>query len=110
MPELFNRERVSDWLRSWSESISSDINEITNVEILNTDIDEWANYLSTFVLICIILTQRGYIVTDENMKTNIDGIFAAGDVRVKSLRQVVTAASDGAIAAVQAEKYIESLK
>ena len=49
MPELFNRERVSDWLRSWSESISSDINEITNVEILNTDIDEWANYLSTSV-------------------------------------------------------------
>ena len=54
--------------------------------------------------------ETGYIVTDENMKTNIDGIFAAGDVRVKSLRQVVTAASDGAIAAVQAEKYIESLK
>ena len=52
---------MSDWLRSWSESISSDINEITNVEILNTDIDEWANYLSTSVLICIILTQRGYL-------------------------------------------------
>ena len=58
----------------------------------------------------ILTLERGYIVTDENMKTNIDGIFAAGDVRVKSLRQVVTAASDGAIAAVQAEKYIESLK
>ena len=55
-------------------------------------------------------SRQQYIVTDENMKTNIDGIFAAGDVRVKSLRQVVTAASDGAIAAVQAEKYIESLK
>ena len=53
--------------------------------------------------------ERGYIVTDENMKTNIDGVYAAGDIRVKSLRQVVTAASDGAIAAVQAEKYIESL-
>ena len=42
------------------------------------------------------------------MKTNIDGVFAAGDVRVKSLRQVVTAVADGAIAAVQAEKYIEN--
>ncbi|WP_297130845.1 thioredoxin-disulfide reductase [Terrisporobacter sp.] len=58
----------------------------------------------------ILTLENGYIVTDENMKTNIDGVFAAGDVRVKSLRQVVTAAADGAIAAVQAEKYIESLE
>jgi len=50
--------------------------------------------------------EDGYIVTDEDMKTNIPGVFAAGDVRVKSLRQVVTATADGAIAAVQAEKYI----
>ena len=40
------------------------------------------------------------------MKTKISGVFAAGDCRVKSLRQVVTAVSDGAIAAIQAEKYI----
>ncbi|WP_202708361.1 thioredoxin-disulfide reductase [Sporosalibacterium faouarense] len=52
--------------------------------------------------------ERGYIKTDDNMKTNIDGVFAAGDCRVKSLRQVVTATADGAIAAVQAEKYIEN--
>ena len=51
--------------------------------------------------------KNGYIVTDDNMKTNIPGVFAAGDIRVKSLRQVVTAAADGAIAATQAEKYIE---
>ncbi|MDR1581566.1 MAG: thioredoxin-disulfide reductase [Synergistaceae bacterium] len=49
----------------------------------------------------------GYIVTDEDMHTNIPGVFAAGDVRKKSLRQVVTAAADGAIAAVQAEKYLD---
>lgn len=49
----------------------------------------------------------GYIMTDADMKTNVDGVFAAGDIRVKSLRQVVTAAADGAIAAVQAGKYIE---
>lgn len=49
---------------------------------------------------------RGYIVTDEDCKTNIPGVYAAGDIRVKSLRQVVTAAADGAIAAVQCEKYI----
>ncbi len=51
--------------------------------------------------------ENGYIVTDADMKTNIDGVFAAGDCRVKSLRQVVTATADGAIAAVQAEKYID---
>lgn len=54
--------------------------------------------------------EDGYIVTDENMNTNIPGIFAAGDIRKKSLRQVATAVSDGAIAAVQAEKYIESFR
>jgi thioredoxin reductase (NADPH) len=51
--------------------------------------------------------EGGYLVTDADMKTNIPGVYAAGDVRVKSLRQVVTATADGAIAAVQAEKYIE---
>ncbi|MBR0598532.1 thioredoxin-disulfide reductase [Sinanaerobacter chloroacetimidivorans] len=54
--------------------------------------------------------ENGYIITDENMRTNIPGVFAAGDIRKKSLRQVVTAVADGAIAAVQAEKYIEALK
>lgn len=55
----------------------------------------------------IINMDGGYIITDDNMKTNIPGVFAAGDNRVKSLRQVVTATADGAIAATQAEKYIE---
>ena len=50
--------------------------------------------------------ENGYIKTDENMHTNIEGVYAAGDIRVKSLRQVVTAAADGAIAAMQAEHYL----
>ena len=50
--------------------------------------------------------ENGYIKTDDNMHTNIPGVFAAGDIRVKSLRQVVTAAADGAIAAMQAEHYL----
>ncbi len=54
--------------------------------------------------------ENGYIKTDEDMHTNLSGVYAAGDVRVKSLRQVVTAAADGAIAAMQAEKYIANLK
>ncbi|MEN6612054.1 MAG: thioredoxin-disulfide reductase [Armatimonadota bacterium] len=56
----------------------------------------------------INLDENGYIITDENMQTNIPGVFAAGDVRHKLLRQIVTACADGAIAATAAEKYIES--
>lgn len=54
--------------------------------------------------------EKGYIITDENMRTSCPGIFAAGDVRKKLLRQVVTAVADGAIAAVAAEKYLEGRK
>lgn len=55
----------------------------------------------------ITLDEQGYVVAGENMHTNIPGVFVAGDVRQKALRQVVTAVSDGAIAAVMAEKYVE---
>ncbi len=48
----------------------------------------------------------GYILADESTKTNIPGVFAAGDVRTKTLRQIVTAAADGAVAAHFAEEYI----
>lgn len=53
---------------------------------------------------------RDYLITDDEMRTNVPGIFAAGDVRRKSLRQVVTATADGAIAAVNVIKFIEELK
>lgn len=56
----------------------------------------------------IDMDQRGYIAADETLKTNVDGVFVAGDCRTKALRQVVTATNDGAIAAVNAEKYIEA--
>jgi thioredoxin reductase (NADPH) len=53
---------------------------------------------------------RDYLIADDEMHTNIPGIFAAGDIRRKSLRQVVTATADGAIAAVNVIKYIEERK
>lgn len=53
---------------------------------------------------------RGFIVTDETMQTSIAGVFAAGDVRKTPLRQVITAAADGAVSAVYAVKYLEALK
>ena len=56
------------------------------------------------------LDEYGYVLTNDNMETNIDGVYAAGDLRPKSLRQVITAVSDGAIAATSAEKYIHEQK
>jgi thioredoxin reductase (NADPH) len=52
------------------------------------------------------LDADGYIVAGEDTKTNLDGVFAAGDIRTKLVRQVVTAASDGAVAGIMAEKYV----
>ncbi len=57
-----------------------------------------------------ITNETGYIPTDEHMKTRIPGIFAAGDVREKTLRQVVTATGDGSIAALSAQHYVENLE
>lgn len=58
----------------------------------------------------MINMENGYILTDEDMRTSLPGVFAAGDVRKKSLRQVITAAADGAIAAMQAEHYISNME
>ena len=57
----------------------------------------------------LALNEAGYIIADETTKTNISGVYAVGDVRTKALRQVITAASDGAVAAHFAEEYL-SLK
>ena len=57
-----------------------------------------------------ILNDNGYIVTNEKMETSVPGIFGAGDVREKMLRQIVTATGDGSIAAQAAQHYIENLK
>ena len=57
-----------------------------------------------------ILNENGYIVTNEKMETAVPGIFGAGDVRDKMLRQIVTATGDGSVAALSAQHYIEHLK
>ena len=54
----------------------------------------------------LTLDDSGYIVSDETTKTNLPGVFAAGDVRTKAVRQIITAAADGAVAAHFAEEYI----
>ena len=56
------------------------------------------------------LNEQGYIVTDTSQKTSAEGVYAAGDVCIKPLRQVVTATSDGALAATELEKYVSAIQ
>jgi len=56
------------------------------------------------------LDKWGYVIAGEDTKTSAPGVFAAGDVREKELRQITTAVSDGTVAAFMAEKYIEEQK
>ena len=58
----------------------------------------------------ITLDNQGFIPTDEDLATNVEGVYAAGDIRPKKLRQLVTAVSDGATAAFSIEKYVHDLK
>ena len=58
----------------------------------------------------ITLDNQGFIPTDEDLATNVEGVYAAGDIRPKKLRQLVTAVSDGATAASSIEKYVHDLK
>lgn len=96
---------------------------VNNLILKNTKTDEMFNLAVDGVFPYIGITpnvenisgqitqdKAGFIITDETMKTSIDGVFAIGDVRKTPLRQVITAASDGAIAGVYSVKYIESLK
>ena len=71
------------------------IGMLPNVENINGQIEQDA---------------KGFILTDNTMKTSIDGVYAVGDVRNTPLRQVITAASDGAVGAVYATKYVQALK
>lgn len=124
--KVFANEKVSiklGWVieELMGEGLLSSM-RIKNLETGETEIieaDEDDGTFGVFVFIGLvpqtavfegkIELDKGYIVTDEKMRTSLPGVYAAGDVRVKDLRQVVTAVADGAIAATQAEKYIEGL-
>ncbi|KPU44307.1 thioredoxin reductase [Oxobacter pfennigii] len=80
--------------------------EITELEVNGVFVFVGLDPISSVFNGIVDMDERGYIITDADMKTNIPGVFAAGDIRQKTLRQVVTAAADGAIAATSAEKYI----
>lgn len=89
-------------------------------ELTNYDADEDDGLIGCFVFVGFnptsslfvdkVESENGYVLTDAEMRTNVPGVFAAGDVRKKTLRQVITAAADGAQAAVSAEKYLAEKK
>ena len=113
---LMNHEVVEvggDGLVEYMKVKNTVTGEITQIDAHEDDgtfgIFCFVGYIPQTTLFKDIITmdETGYIITDENMLTNIPGVYAAGDVRQKQLRQVVTATADGAIAAVMAEKYVD---
>lgn len=97
--------------------------KVVGVYVIDNDNEKWASALPTdgvFIYIGLdpvtepfeslgIVNKNGYIITNESMYTGVEGIFAVGDVRDKSVRQIATAVGDGAIAGVEIKNYLDSL-
>lgn len=92
--------------------------ESLTVHHLDTDTDETLKTDGVFIAVgmlpnaqaykdVVATDKTGYIIADETCQTNVPGIFAAGDIRTKQLRQVVSAASDGANAVYSVQRYLE---
>ena len=119
-----NHEKITVLTNTVMEEVSGE-NGLNYARYKNTATGEVTEYKSTesfgvFVFAgyapatealkdLVELNEQGYIVTDAAQKTNVDGVYAAGDVCIKPLRQVVTATSDGALAATELEKYVAAI-
>ncbi|MBO1001573.1 thioredoxin-disulfide reductase [Pseudogracilibacillus auburnensis] len=119
----FDNEKMEFIWDTVVETINEKDGKVGSLSLKNVKTDEKSEFAIDGVFIYIgmvplsepfkslgIVDDEGYIPTNENMETKIPGIYAAGDIRVKDLRQVVTATGDGSIAAETAIKYIEELK
>ncbi len=84
-------------------------NQIKEIKVDGVFIYVGLNPLSYFLKDTVELNKYGFIITDNNLQTNIPGIFAAGDIRAKKIRQIITACAEGAIAALNAYHYLESM-
>ena len=91
---------------------TGEVSEYRDPQGSNIGVFVFAGYAPATSLIQGIaeINDQGYVITDRDQKTNVDGLYAAGDVCVKQLRQVVTAVADGAIAATELEKYAAALQ
>jgi len=84
--------------------------EVSRLDVQGVFIYVGYNPSTGFLKGLVKLDEDNYILTDEDMSTSVPGIFAAGDVRAKPLKQITTAVGDGATAAVSSEKYISQMK
>ena len=119
-----NHEKITVLTNTVMEEVSGE-NGLTYARYKNTATGEVTEYRSeesfgVFVFAgyapateavkgIVELNEQGYIVTDASQKTSAEGVYAAGDVCIKPLRQVVTATSDGALAATELEKYVATV-
>ena len=91
----------------YTNKITGETTEYSPADGSNIGVFVFAGYAPETALVkdLGILDEQGYVITDRSMKTSVDGLYAAGDVCIKALRQVVTAVGDGALAATELEKY-----
>lgn len=96
----------------YKNNVTGEVTEYRAKEGENFGVFVFAGYAPETDLVREIaqLNEQGYIVTDKSQKTSIDGLYAAGDICIKPLRQVVTATSDGALAATELEKYVAKVQ
>ncbi|MGG4167400.1 thioredoxin-disulfide reductase [Rossellomorea vietnamensis] len=119
----FDNEKVDFIWNHTIKEINDKDGKVGSVTLVSTENGEETDFQADGVFIYIgmlpltkpfanlgIINSEGYIETNEQMETKVPGIFAAGDVREKQLRQIVTATGDGSIAAQTAQHYIEELK
>jgi thioredoxin reductase (NADPH) len=119
----FENEKIDFIWNHTVKEIHGKDGKVSSVTLVNTITGEEKEFKTDGVFVYIgmvplskpfenlnITNEAGYIVTNELMETRVPGIFAAGDVREKNLRQIVTATGDGSIAAQSAQRYVEELK
>ena len=96
----------------YRNNVSGEVTEYRGKDGDNIGVFVFAGYAPATKLLDGIaeLNEQGYVITDRNMKTNVEGLYAAGDVCVKQLRQIVTAVADGAIAATEMEKLAAKMQ
>ena len=118
----FNNEKIEFIWDTGVTEINGENGKVASVTLENRNTGEKSDFQADGVFIYIgteplsepfqslgITDDEGYIPTDQNMATKIPGVFAAGDIRDKKLRQIVTATGDGSIAAEEAISYVENL-
>lgn len=119
----FDNEKVDFLWNKTAKEIHEENGKVGNVTLVDTVTGEESEFKTDGVFIYIgmlplskpfenlgITNEEGYIETNDRMETKVEGIFAAGDIREKSLRQIVTATGDGSIAAQSVQHYVEELQ